>query len=349
MFPRSQPKVYFAVGLAACLLALAAWKHLPHPSVPGDGRGIWRKSLTLGTETTMRAEMTMTRRRHGITYTTQAHIVQGSHGRYRMEYMLPTEARGRIVFSDGHSNWQYEPAQNLLSKTELPVPSEIKDRDAETLIESNYRIVLVSDQATAAGRPAYLLDLLPKHAGKSSQRRWIDKLTYKTLRIETHYTDGILASLVAYDQVALPAVVTAADFQPMQAAGIRHTSTSMSAQDVPSRDFDRIAARLHLKTHLELGFELIGIGVSALNKVRTTQFLYSDGIETISIFVQKAETNLTNAPDHWQKLTVSGVPVFQNIDWHLNTLVWARDGNRYTAVSHVVPRGLQIIVASELQ
>jgi outer membrane lipoprotein-sorting protein len=297
----------------------------------------------------MRAEMTMTRRRHGITYTTQAHIVQGQHGHYRMEYVLPIEAQGRIVFSDGHSNWQYEPAQNLLAKTELPVPSEIKDRDAEDLIESNYRIVRVTDNAIAAGRPAYLLDLLPKHDGKSSQRRWIDKQTYKTLRIETHYTDGILASLVAYDQVALPAVVTVADFQPMLAAGIRHMSTPMSGQDVPSRDFGRVAARLHLKMRVDLGFQLIGIGISSLNKVPTTQFFYSDGIETISIFVQKAAAALTNAPDHWQKLMISGVPVFQNIDWHLNTLVWERDGNRYTAVSHVVPHGLQTIVASELQ
>src|SRR5579872_5124471 len=158
----------------------------------GDVLTIWRKSLAEGEDTPMRAEMVMTQRRHGITYTTQAHIVQGARGRYRMEYVLPAEARGRIVFSDGQTNWQYEPGRNLLAKTTMVAISEQKDREAETLIESNYRIVLVSDRASTAGRDAYLLDLLPRHAGKSSQRRWIDKRTYKTLRLETHYTDGIL-------------------------------------------------------------------------------------------------------------------------------------------------------------
>lgn len=291
----------------------------------------------------------MTSRRHGITYTTQAHIVQGSHGRYRMEYLLPIEARGRIVFSDGQSNWQYEPAQNMLARTELPVPSEIKDRDSEALIESNYRVVLVSGNAATAGRSAYLLDLLPKHSGKSSQRRWIDRQTYKTLRIETHYTDGILASLVNYDQVALPATVTEADFQPMQATSIRHFSAPASAQEIQSRDFVRVAAEHRLKSQLDLGFQLVGIGVSALNNTPTRQFLYSDGIETVSIFVQKAGVDIVDVPEHWQRLTVSDVPVFQNIDGHLNTLVWTRSGHRYTAVSHLMTRGLQSVIASELQ
>jgi len=342
-------KLSLSAALLTSLLALAAWKYYPQAAGNGDGRAIWRKSLHQGTETTMRAEMTMTRRKHGVTYTTLAHIVQGSQGRYRMEYLLPIEARGRIVFSDAHSNWQYEPAQNMLAKTELPVPSEIKDRDAEALIESNYRVVLVSDNATMAGRSAYLLDLLPKHAGKSSQRRWIDKQTYKTLRIETHYTDGILASLVSYDQLALPATVTEADFQPMLATGIRHVSAPASAQEIQSRDFAQTASRLHLKSQVDLGFQLVGIGVSTLNNAPTPQFLYSDGIETLSVFVQKAGMETVNTPDHWQRLTVSGIPVFQNVDGHLNTLVWTRFGHRYTAVSHLVTHGLEAVIASELR
>ena len=123
----------------------------------------------------MRAEMLMTQRRHGKTITTQAHIVQGPMGKYRMEYLLPVEAKGRIVFSDGRSNWQVEPGGNTLAKTNMVVMSEQRDRELERLIESNYSITLVSEKAEPAGRPAYLLDLTPRLAGKSSQRRWIDQ------------------------------------------------------------------------------------------------------------------------------------------------------------------------------
>ena len=95
---RSMSKLSLSAALLASLLALAAWKYYPQAAGNGDGRAIWRKSLHQGTETTMRAEMTMTRRKHGVTYTTLAHIVQGSQGRYRMEYLLPIEARPYRLF-----------------------------------------------------------------------------------------------------------------------------------------------------------------------------------------------------------------------------------------------------------
>ncbi len=113
---------------------------------------VWRKSLTIGSDTPMRAEMLMTQRRHGKTITTQAHIVQGPMGKYRMEYLLPTEAKGRVVFSDGKSNWQFEPSQHTVAKTDMAAMSEQRDRGLERLIESNYTLTLVSDRAEAAGR-----------------------------------------------------------------------------------------------------------------------------------------------------------------------------------------------------
>ncbi|HLJ55494.1 MAG TPA: hypothetical protein VKT77_10685 [Chthonomonadaceae bacterium] len=334
----------FLLGGVVCLSALGS--KLKGTS-PESALAIWRKSLISDTETPMRAEITMTQRRHGQTFTTKAHMVRGAHGRYRMEYVLPAEARGRIVFSDGQTNWQYEPTQNVIARTELPVLPDA-DRALEGLIEANYRIVLVSSHEAAADRPVYLVDLLPRHAGKSSQRRWIDRQSYKTLRLETRYTDGILARSMTYDQIALPAVVTDADFQPMRAKSVRMVSAPTSAPDRRRNDFSRTAASLDLKPQLALGFKLIEISSSTVSDAPASQLLYCDGIETVSIFVQGGRSDIAATPSNWQRLAIRGVPVFQNIDGHLNTLVWVRNGRRYTAVSHLVPQALQAVVTGQM-
>ena len=340
-------KFLLSLLLLGSVIGLVAIGHRRQSDANGGAAAIWRKSLLQDSEMPMRAEMTMLQRYHGAMLTTKAHVVKGSHGRYRMEYILPVEARGRIVFSDGQTNWQYEPNQNMMAKTELPMLTDA-DRASEALIESNYRIELISDRETAAGRPAYLLQLLPRHAGKSRQRRWIDRQTYKTLRIETHYADGILARVLMYDQVALPAIVTDADFEPMQAKSVRTIRAPWSAPDKRRQDFARTAASFTLKPELALGFKLIEISSSMVNSAPTTQLLYSDGIETVSIFVLKVRTDTLAASPSWQSLSIEGVPVFQIIDGHLNTLVWSRHGRRYTAVSHLVSSALQAVIASQL-
>ena len=156
----------------------------------------------------------MTWRKHGQTFETRAHVEQGAKGRYRMEYTFPASTRGRIVFSDGNTQWQAEPGRNLLASTDLIPENEQNERNTEDLLARNYRIALVSDEETIAGRRAYLLELLPRQEGKSSQKRWIDRETNKTLRIETHYPDGILARMIAYNVTALPAHIAPSDFAP---------------------------------------------------------------------------------------------------------------------------------------
>ncbi|HLK61166.1 MAG TPA: sigma-E factor regulatory protein RseB domain-containing protein [Chthonomonadaceae bacterium] len=330
------------------LLAALGLGYRQQPEAQGDALAIWHKSLTQGADAPMRAEMTMTQRQHGRTLTTQAHVVQGARGRFRMEYILPVEARGRIVFSDGQTNWQYEPLQNLLAKTTLVPMSEQRDREVEALIESNYRMALVSGRESIAGRSTYVMDLLPHHAGKSSQRRWIDKQTYKTLRVETHYTDGILARMVTYDQVTLPAVVAEADFLPMQAKNMQVVSTPASSVNILTRAIPEQFASLELKPEAALGFQLIQVSSSEIDRLPATQLLYSDGIETVSIFVQQGDQAVLTVPANWKKLAIRNISVFENIDGHLDALTWIRNGRRYTAVSHLTPSALQSFVTSQL-
>jgi len=314
-----------------------------------DPRAIWRQSITVGADVPMRAELTMTRRRHGQTLTTRAHILQGPEGRYRMEYLLPADAKGRIVYSDGHTTWQYEPGRRLLAKTPLIPENEQNERQTEDLIERNYRLVLVSDQETAAGRPVYLLELLPRQADKSTQRRWIDRQTYKTLRVETHYPDGILARMVAYENVTLPAQVAATEFQPSPTGTLSFVNTGATSNIIPVHDLAACASGLGLKAEGALGFQLAQVASSSLETAPTAHLLYTDGIESVSVFVQNGGPPAQGDQRSWHRVNIEGQTAFENLDGHLDAVVWVRNGHRYTAVSHLGPRALQVFVGDQMR
>lgn len=308
---------------------------------------VWQRSISEGANVPMRAELRLMHRRHGISYTTDAHVVLGPHGQFRMEYTNPPEARGRIVYSDGHTNWQYEPASGVVTKTELLPDSPSDDGEVEDLIARNYRIALVSDQDTGAGRPAYIVELLPRQPGKSTQRRWIDRATYRTLRIETHYPDGILARLVAYSSVNLPAVVSGADFRPPRGPAPMLVSSGPSTRVVPVRDLAACASSLGLSAGGTLGFRLRQVADSQLGRTQTAHLLYTDGIESVSVFVQQG--SLPARPTaHWHAIHIRGETAYENRDGHMDAVVWAGSGHRYTAVSHLEPTALHEFVEGQL-
>ena len=315
-------------------------------------RAIFHASITQGADVPMRAELTMTWRKHGQTFETRAHVEQGAKGRYRMEYTFPANTRGRIVFSDGNTQWQMEPGRNLLAATDLIPENEQNERNTEDLLSQNYRIALVSDEETIAGRRAYLLELLPRQEGKSSQKRWIDRETYKTLRIETHYPDGILARMIAYNVTALPAPISPSDFAPptnptLQRVTASGASSAFSVLPAP-HNADAAVRGLGLRTEGALGFRLMQIASSSVGAAKTAHLLYSDGIETVSVFVQNAVTPaLADAPG-WHSVIINGRTAFENLDGHLDAIVWTQGKYRFTAVSHLGPKALQAFVSSEI-
>jgi outer membrane lipoprotein-sorting protein len=322
---------------------LIAWRNTV--TEPG-ARELFHRSITQGADVPMRAELTMTWRRHGITYTAQAHVIQGGQGRYRTEYLLPREARGRVVTSDGQTEWQYEPHGDLLATTTLMPESEQNERNTEDLITQNYRIVLVSDAEITAGRRTYLLELLPRQEGKSSQKRWIDQKTFKTLRIETHYPDGILARMVAYTSSVLPARVTPADFMPPHVAGLRQVTSLPTSNILPNSGRTPSVRGLGLPDRGALGFRLTQVASSAVARAQTAHLLYSDGIESISVFVQNGGTPVPGTAPGWHTVLIQNRTAFENLDGHLDAVVWTQANYRFTAVSHLGPKALQQFVGS---
>ncbi len=338
---------FFGLPIVLLAVLLFAWRGARYVQ-EHDPRAILHRSIIEGADVPMRAELTMTWRRHGIAHITQAHVVQGAKGRSRTEYLLPLEARGRLVYSDGHTQWQYEPRRSLLATTTLLPEDERNERDTEDLVSQNYKIVLVSDDERVAGRRAYLLELLPRQEGKSSQKRWIDRETFKTLRIETHYPDGILARMVAYTSVTLPATVTPADFAPPSLPGMQRVASPPTSNDYPLRNPASSARSLGLSMNGALGFRLTQVASSSVESAQTAHLLYSDGIESISVFVQNGGPPVFAHAPGWHAITIRNRTAYENLDGHLDAIVWTQGRYRYTAVSHLGPIALQQFVGSQM-
>jgi outer membrane lipoprotein-sorting protein len=308
---------------------------------------IWRKSVQQGLLVPMRARLAVTLWKQGKTTATLARIVQSGKSRYSMTYEAPPEARGRVVYADGVTHWQYEPKRHIVIKTPLTAHSE--ENEATALIEQNYRFTLVSDRERVSGRPTYLLELTPIHDGKGKQRRWIDRQNFKTLRMETHYADGSLARTLAYQQASFPTQIPEAEFLPKFDKTARVVAQSGGSSPTPASRLAQRARALGLNANGTLGFQLTQATISAMGRASVAQLLYSDGIETVSVFVRSGRTTLPASLKGWSRLSLGKVTAYHQHRDHTDALVWTHNGHQYTAVSHLEPEALQAFVRGQLR
>ena len=296
----------------------------------------------------MRARLSLTFWKEGKTIATLGHVVQGGRGRYRIEYEAPPSARGRIVWVDGAEHWQQEPGQRHPSRTAVAPPTPETRQAAHQLVTRNYRIDLVSSRETSAGRPAYVLALRSRHPGKGRMRRWVDLKTFKTLREETYFADGALARVVSYARVSLPAAVNDSDFRPPSIPAGSRGMGHISRAQTPER-LAQGAREAGMRVHGSLGFELQGVYGATISRRPATQLLYSDGLESLSIFAQGGVPPLQTAPRGWRSMRIGTVTVFHSTSAHTDTMVWNHSGRRYTLVSHLEPSAVASFLRAQLR
>lgn len=296
-----------------------------------SAQALWRRSLKAGMETPMRGTMRLTQRLTGKYYTSEAAVIQGTGGRFRLTYRSPVASKGRWLLFDGVSYWQYDPKSRQTLRTDPPVRDASEDSRNHALIERNYRFTLEPKQEKLNGRRVAVLHVLPRQAGKLSQRRWIDIATGKTLKSETYYRDGILLSRLLYTPDALPAHLTEGELAAPR-SGSAVTSTQSALSDAEIAD---LLARRRLKREITSGFVLQRAVKSQTAGGETTQLLYTDGLETVSLFMQKTEGVSLTSDTRWEPLTLAGQPAAMQRSGHILTVVWVRDKVRYTAVARI--------------
>ncbi len=306
-------------------------------SVEGDA--LWRQSLQASGPkgTPIQAHVTITRSSGAVPERTEFDLSDGG-GRYRLSYIAPQSARGRIVVCDGKTLWQYEPIRRTVLRRSL-LPNDAASPLGETELPAGVIAEIEGKVVSAGGRPAQVLAFRDAK-GALLSRRWLDTATRRSLRSET-YNPQTGKRLVQVELTGLQPLLNPdpALFQP----DFPGTARVLKASAARSPDLTEAAQRAGLPV-MAGTYRLRSVlrshsAIPTLTADSADHLLYSNGIDTVSVFaaIKAAESTALSPGRNWQTVSLSpGTPAFVRTDRQGRTAIaWMRDGKRLVAVSRL--------------
>lgn len=106
---------------------------------------------------------------------------------YRLEFYHPDGRVSRVVWSDGtEERLGFPQGKKVYSGKAIKSADKRMDPDDEwTLLLNNYSVDQKGMEAVA-GRPSWILTLVPKENGKPEQILWVDKKNYMILKVKRY-------------------------------------------------------------------------------------------------------------------------------------------------------------------
>lgn len=205
--------------------------------------------------------------------------------KWRMWYVAPADAYGRLIVSDEATTYQYEPkTATVYSEAWEQAPALTLDLDTAKVLK-NYSSE-VGASTVVAGRKAITIALVSKYSGVLAQRVWVDAETKIVLERETYDSDGSISSKTNFDTIRfvndLPkdlfdlSVPAGMHVEPGTTYGKAVKSVDMIQPDV---DFTIISPR-----YVPQGFSFDQASLGSRNGIQTVQLLYTDGLRDFSVF-----------------------------------------------------------------
>jgi outer membrane lipoprotein-sorting protein len=270
---------------------------------------------------------------------------------WRLWYVAPADAYGRLILSNESVTYQYEPKTGKVFSNDWAAMSPFA---ASTLdlgrIKRNYSVQAV-DHAGVAGRQARTLSLISNYSHALVLRLWVDNATGLVLRRETYHSDGTIATKTSFDNIRFVKDLPNDLFKMSVPAGM--TLTPGAEYGKATTDIASVTTGLRFKTvdpsSLPDGFTLDKGSSELRGGVQTVQFVYSDGLRSFSLFENPTGRFPTfDGPDpkpiavgkqNGEYTSVAG-------EWMLS---WNAQGVNFIIVGDVTPKELARIAASLAQ
>ncbi len=279
---------------------------------------------------------------------TVVRIDHGAPSSWRIWYVAPVDAYGRLIVSDEKVTYQYEASTNTVyaddwSASAPPLAEYIDD----SRVEANYNIE-AGPATTVAGRTAHGISLTSKYSDLLVERLWVDDATDLILRRETYHADGSIASKTSFDNVRIVKSLPKDLFDLSIPSGMRLVPGAAFGK--AASDERSVASSLPFSIvrpeSLPDGFTLDHESVSLHEGVQTLQIVYDDGLRDFSLF-----ENATHRLPTFEGVTPKSIAVGSadgySADFGGETLVTWNAGNlNLTLVGDLAPRELAAIGAS---
>lgn len=282
MLPRRKPALAFFLPLvvAICLAFQAK------AAAVETGQSLYAQAVDADDQVSYSATMTSVVYEGDRAASTVARIEHEAPGSWRIWYLAPADAYGRMIVSNESLTYQYEPNRNRVysydwseSAFGFAVPIDVAK------VESNYAVEL-GPASSIAGRKAISLSLVSKHTGALAQRIWVDDQTKLILRRENYTAEGHVGSKSSFDSIRLGVDfpedlfnLTVPKGMTLLSGATYGKSTTNTAELVKTLDFKFADPK-----YLPDGFVLEKGSAASHDGVNTVEFVYSDGLRTFSLF-----------------------------------------------------------------
>lgn len=223
-------------------------------------------------------------------------VTHGPGDRRRHEVLAPAGMRGEVVVDNGRTRWHLSPRTHRVDIT----PSELSYRRpdvTERLLARNFRLKVLRHERVA-GRSTYVVDVQPLHAGRPSQRFWMDEATGLPLRVERRTPRGALLSKSEFRTIHVPAELPPDAFEfavPTRArvgSSVQMIATGSTLAEIKTPT----PFPVKMPTYLPAGFEVVTVHLFENRGIRSIHWRLSDGLDTLSLFQTDREHRAQRPP-----------------------------------------------------
>ena len=205
--------------------------------------------------------------------------------KWRMWYVAPADAYGRLIVSDETTTYQYEPTTATVFSDEwTQAPALTLDLDTAKVLK-NYSIE-VGAAPDVAGRRSVMLSFTSKYGGALVQRVLLDAATNLVLEREAYAADGTIESKSSFDNVRIVSALPKDLFDLTVPAGMHvepGTTFGKTVKDLGSIQ-GSVSFDVIRPLYVPDGFTFDQASLGTREGIQTVQLLYTDGLRDFSVF-----------------------------------------------------------------
>jgi outer membrane lipoprotein-sorting protein len=334
--------LFFAV---ASLAIMGAVRAAPAPDAP---QRLYRDAVNADDRVSYYGTVTTIVYGRDHAMSTVARVEHKAPNLWRIWYMAPADAYGRLIVSNERQTYAYEPhGREVVSYDWYRAAPGVAQPVNVDQVLRNYAVD-IGPTTPIAGRSAVALSLVSRYTGRLVQRVWLDKATHLILRRESYNAEGAVAIQSGFDTVRIgvgfPPKLFSLDVPPGDTL-VRRTDDGIPLSD-PAQ-LGRLAGfMVVVPKYLPEGFVLQTGSIATHNGVKTVQLVYGDGLRTFSLF-----ENATGRLPAFRGATTRPVQIAhadgQSADVEGQTVVsWNSGGLNLTIVGSISERESELIGAS---
>ncbi len=214
-------------------------------------------------------------------------VIHASGNRQRVEVVAPSTESGRLIVSNGTTEWEYHPRQNVARQRELLPVAQVERHKlgALRLVQRTLYAARVGEE-TIAGRRCHVITVSPPDGRQTRKKVWVDFHTHVELKWARYDPGGQIMMSGAMTNVDFTRRIDSALFKFSPPAGCNVRKIARAQRMSLAAAEKRIGFRAVLPRYLPRGYALHSeqVGITQHSGRNALWLQFVNGVDTFSIF-----------------------------------------------------------------